>query len=100
MLFRSNGVALVGVSPVIDGLDKSVIDAYRSSVKFIRQICPRAGWGDARNLLSLIGHSLNGQVSSKTSESTSLIFFKEQDLAGLFRATGNVSYEVMETVFP
>ncbi len=99
-LTEKEGIAVVGVAPAIGNLDKAVVDAYRNSVRFLRQICPRASWGGARNLLTIIGHSLNGQASSRTAESTSMIFFKKDDLRQLYRSTSDVLYEIMETVYP
>jgi amidase len=94
------GVGLVGISPELGGLDRAVVAAYRSAVKFVRLICPRVSWGQARNLVTLLGHTLTGQAAALTAESTAMIFFKEADLGRLFRATGAVLPEILEVLFP
>lgn len=94
------GVGVVGISPELGRLDKAVVAAYRGAVRFVRLICPRASWGQARNLVTLLGHSLNGQAAALTAESTGMIFFKEADLARLFRHTGDVLEEIAGVLFP
>jgi acetamidase/formamidase len=94
------GVAVVGVSPELGRLDRAVVEAYRAAVRFVRLVCPRASWGQARNLVTLLGHSLNGQAAAQTAESTSMIFFKEADLVRLFRHTGDVIEEITAVLFP
>ena len=94
------GVGLVGISPERGGLDRAVVAAYRSAVTFVRLICPRVSWGQARNLVTLLGHTLTGQAAALTAESTAMIFFKEADLGRLFRATGEVLPEILEVLFP
>ncbi len=99
-LSRCRGVAVVGVSPELGRLDRAVVEAYRAAVKFVWLITQRVSWGEARNLVTLLGHSLNGQAAALTAESTSMIFFRADDLARLYRATGDVLDEVLATVFP
>jgi hypothetical protein len=94
------GVGVVGVSPEPGRLDKAVLVAYRAAARFVRLVCPRASWGEARNLVTLLGHSLNGQAAALTAEATSMIFFKEDDLARLFRHTGDLLDEVAAVLFP
>ncbi|MBI4919383.1 acetamidase/formamidase family protein [archaeon] len=98
-LTQKKGVGIVGISSDFNHLDQSVQNAYRNAIKFIKQICPRVSWGGARNLVTLIGHSLNGQAASKTAEATSMIFFKEEDLEQVYRCSTNTLEEVMETVY-
>jgi hypothetical protein len=92
-------MAVVGISPELGRLDRAVVAAYRSAVRFVKLICPRVSWGEARNLVTLLGHSLNGQAAALTAESTSMVFFKEADLARLFRHTGPVLDEIAESLF-
>lgn len=94
------GVGVVGISPELGRLDRAVVEAYRAAVKFVKLICPRVSWGEARNLLTLLGHSLNGQAAALTAESTSMIFFKEADLARLFRTTQDTLAEIESVIFP
>ncbi len=94
------GVALVGVSPELGRLDRAVVVAYRAAVRFVRLICSQASWGEARNLVTLLGHSLNGQAAALTAESTSMVFFRADDLSRLFRHTGDVLAEVLAVLFP
>jgi hypothetical protein len=91
---------VVGVSPTLGGLDKAVVGAYRAAVRLVRLACPRVSWGEARNLVTLLGHSLNGQAAATTAESTSMVFFPAEDLARLFRATGDVLGELLAGAFP
>jgi acetamidase/formamidase len=99
-LSRSRGVAVVGISPDLGRLDKAVVEAYRAAVKLVWLVTQRISWGEARNLVTLLGHCLTGQAAALTAESTSMIFFRADDLARLYRATGDVLDEVLETLFP
>jgi acetamidase/formamidase len=99
-LSGGKGVGIVGISPELGRLDRAVVAAYRAAVKFVKLICPRASWGEARNLVTLLGHSLNGQAAALTAESTCMVFFKEADLARLFRATGDLLEEITRVLFP
>jgi acetamidase/formamidase len=99
-LSRCRGVGVVGVSPELGRLDRAVVEAYRAAVKFVWLITQRVSWGEARNLVTLLGHSLNGQAAALTAESTSMIFFRGDDLARLYRTSGDVVDEVLATVFP
>jgi acetamidase/formamidase len=99
-LSGQSGIGLVGISPQVGGLDRAVVAAYRAAVHFVRLICPRASWGTARNLVTLLGHSLNGQAAALTAESTSMVFFTREALGQLFRATGDVLEEILVVLFP
>jgi acetamidase/formamidase len=99
-LSQSRGVGVVGISPELGRLDRAVVMAYRAAVRFVRLVCPRVSWGEARNLVTLLGHSLNGQAAALTAESTSMIFFKEADLARLFRFTADALGEITAVLFP
>ncbi len=99
-LTQKKCIGIVGVSNAYNALDEAVINAYRNAVRFIRAICPRVSHGGARNLITLIGHSLNGQAGSLTAESTSMILFTEESLSSIYRATTkNVVDEIMNTVY-
>jgi len=99
-LSGQRGIGLVGISPELGRLDLAVVAAYRAAVHFVRLICPRASWGAARNLVTLLGHSLNGQAAALTAESTSMVFFPEAALGRLFRATADVLEEILAGLFP
>jgi acetamidase/formamidase len=99
-LSGSKGIGIVGIAPELGRLDRAVVVAYRAAVKFVKLVCPRASWGEARNLITLLGHSLNGQAAALTAESTCMIFFKEADLVRLFRVTGDALDEITRVLFP
>jgi acetamidase/formamidase len=99
-LSRSRGIAVVGVSPELGRLDRAVVEAYRAAVRFVKLACQRVSWGECRNLVTLLGHTLPGQAAALTAESTAMIFFRADDLARLFRPTGDVVDEILASLFP
>ena len=55
-------------------------DSYRGAINIVSELCPTIPRGYICNIITAIGHSMNGQAFSKTSESTCIINILEEDL--------------------
>jgi acetamidase/formamidase len=99
-LSGERGIGVVGVG-ADHSLDTAIREVYQNSVALLKLLQPSLSWGDARNLVSLIGHSINGQAASRTAEPTTMIFFRECDLKVVFDPTSeSVLEEAVELLLP
>ena len=99
-LTKRSAIAVIGISDNINNLDSAVIDAYRKSSNIIQELLQTQSENLAKSLVTLIGHSINGQALSKTTESTTMILFLEKDLKKIFKTTENGIIEIINSVYP
>ncbi len=81
--FGIPGMGIVGVGDK-DDLKSAVLDAYKGSMLVLSRLFPEMNEGFIQELIGIIGQSMNGQAYAKTSESTTMIFFKKSDLEDVY----------------
>jgi len=81
--FGVSGIGIVGIGDK-DDLKSAVLDAYIGAIKILSRLFPHLDEGFIKELIGIIGQSLNGQAYAKTSESTTMIFFKKSDLEAVY----------------
>lgn len=81
-----DAIGIIGVAESFQDLNEAVLDAYGNAVKILSLMLPSINENMIRNFISALGHSMNGQAFSKTSESTSLIAFLEEDLQRIMKS--------------
>ena len=74
------GLGIIGVASSFQNLNEAVFDAYQNTISILKPLFPNLNEHYICNFITAIGHSMNGQAFSKTSESTSIINFFEEDL--------------------
>lgn len=77
---NQNALGVVGIANSFQNLNEAVNDAYQNAVSILKPLFPSLNEHYICNFITAIGHSMNGQAFSKTSESTSIINFLEKDL--------------------
>jgi len=75
-----NAIGIVGVANSFQNLNEAVLNSYLGAIKILKPIFPTLNEHLVCNLITAIGHSMNGQAFSKTSESTSIINIFEEDI--------------------
>ena len=81
-------------------IQDSVYDAFRGSYKIIKQLIPTMSDNMIKSLITLIGNSFNGQVFSKTSESTSIIAMTKEEIQRVTKSNyKNFSQEIKKIIF-
>lgn len=73
-------IGIVGIATHFQDLNEAVFNAYYGALEVLSRLFPTMNKHNVGNLLTLIGHSLNGQAFSHTSESTSIINIFEDDI--------------------
>lgn len=76
-------LGIVGVSQSYQSLNEAVFDSYKGAINILSELCPTVNKGYICNIITAIGHSMNGQAFSKTSESTCIINILEEDIRTL-----------------
>lgn len=92
-------LGIVGVAEKPGELNLAVLDAYRAAIPIVGQLFPAINSHAVCNLITAIGHSMNGQAFSKTSESTSIINIYGDDLAMAMHNRGFRIAESFEPIF-
>lgn len=80
---NKEAIGVVGVSQTYQSLNEAVFDSYRGAINIISAMCPTINRGYVCNIITAIGHSMNGQAFSKTSESTCIVNILEDDIRTL-----------------
>lgn len=79
-LSGKNAIGIVGVANSFQNLNEAVLNSYIGAMETLTPIFPTLNKALICNLITAIGHSMNGQAFSKTSESTSIINIFEEDI--------------------
>jgi amidase len=79
-LTNKEAIGIVGVANSFQNLNEAVKNAYINAIDVLQPIFPTLNEHYICNLITAIGHSMNGQAWSKTSESTSIINIFEDDI--------------------
>lgn len=82
-LTKQDSLAVIGIGKNFKNGDEAVRDAFLKTVEVVKRLKPTMSDMMIRSLLSLIGNSMAGQAYSNTSESTSQILLKEEDLRSI-----------------
>lgn len=82
-LTKQDSLAVIGIGKSFKNGDEAVRDAFLKTVEVVKRLKPTMSDMMIRSLLSLIGNSMAGQAYSNTSESTSQILLKEEDLRSI-----------------
>ncbi len=82
--FEVPGIGVVGIGNK-DDLKSAILDAYVGSIMVLSRLFPWLNERYIQELIGLIGQNLNGQAYAKTSESTTMIFFKKSDLEVIYK---------------
>lgn len=90
-------IGIVGIGEKM-GLEISVNDAFNGAYKVIKQLIPTMSKNMIKSLITLVGNSFNGQAFSKTSESTSIIVIKKEDIESITLTTFESLYEEIEKI--
>lgn len=92
-------IGIVGIGEKMK-IEASVYDAFQGTYKIIKQLIPSMPKNMIKSLITLIGNSFNGQVFSKTSESTSIIIISKEDVERITQSTyKNFSKEIEKILF-
>lgn len=81
-------LGVVGVGQTFESLNEAVYDSYNGAINIMSVLCPTLNRGYICNIVTAIGHSMNGQAFSKTSESTCIVNMLEDDLRILKKNEG------------
>lgn len=73
-------VGIVGVGDQMADIHSAIANSYQSSMDMMLQVFPTFTRNTIANLVTIIGHSFNGQAFSKTSESTCVVNILEEDI--------------------
>lgn len=87
-LTSKRAIGIVGVAKSFQNLNEAVYDSYVGAGNMLSKIIPTVNKGYVYNVITAIGHSMNGQAFSKTSESTSIVNILEDDLRVLKKDMG------------
>lgn len=79
-LTNKRAIGIVGVAKGFKNLNEAVYDSYIGAGNVISKLIPTINKSYVYNVITAIGHSMNGQAFSKTSESTSIVNILEEDL--------------------
>lgn len=79
-LTNEKAIGIVGVAKNFQNLNEAVYDSYLGAGDIISKLLPTINKNYVFNVITAIGHSMNGQAFSKTSESTSIVNILEKDL--------------------
>lgn len=85
---KENAIGIVGIANSFQNLSEAVVDAYNNAINVLVPMFPTLNKHYICNLITAIGHSMNGQAFSKTSESTSIINILEKDIRKIKNNTG------------
>lgn len=91
-------IGIVGVAKNFQNLNEAVLDSYIGASNILNKMLPTINKSYVCNIITAIGHSMNGQAFSKTSESTSIINILEEDLKILTKDNGFNILNEFETV--
>lgn len=80
-------LGVIGVGKTFESLNEAVYESYKGAVDILSIMCPTVNKGYICNIITAIGHSMNGQAFSKTSESTCIVNILEDDLRILKKNT-------------
>ena len=81
-------------------LESAISDAFKGTYEFVKQLIPTMAPNMIKSLITLVGNSFNGQAFSKTSESTSIIVIKKEDIERITLTTfENLSEEIEKILF-
>mgnify|MGYP001061725402 CR=1 FL=1 len=87
-LSDKTALGVVGVGQTFESLNEAVYDSYSGAINIVSALCPTLNKGYVCNVITAIGHSMNGQAFSKTSESTCIVNVLEDDLRILKKDEG------------
>lgn len=79
-LTGEKAIGIVGVAKSFQNLNEAVYDSYLGAGDIVSKLLPTINKNYVFNVVTVIGHSMNGQAFSKTSESTSIVNILEKDL--------------------
>lgn len=80
---KKKALGIIGISQSYQSLNEAVFDSYKGAINILSELCPTVNKGYICNIITAIGHSMNGQAFSKTSESTCIINILEEDIRTL-----------------
>jgi len=91
-------IGIIGVANSFQNLNEAVCDAYKGAVDIMSYMLPTINKNYVSNVVTAIGHSINGQAFSKTSESTSIVNILEDDMKVLKKDSGFTLYSEFNQV--
>ena len=92
-------IGIVGIGDKME-LESAISDAFKGTYEFVKQLIPTMAPNMIKSLITLVGNSFNGQAFSKTSESTSIIVIKKEDIERITLTTfENLSEEIEKILF-